>query len=113
MRLPPAERREWRRFGARPDRPGQISARLFPGKTVRLLDISRGGVLVESDTRLRPGAPVQLQLGAPDAPRQLLRAQVVRCWVSALIHGGPMRYRAALAFGSPIEMDESQWVPRG
>jgi hypothetical protein len=106
-----AERRAWPRFGMRADRPALSVGKLLPGRSIRLISISRGGALFESDGRLRPGAPVQLQLGAGEA-RSLVQGLVVRCWVSAL-RSGSVRYRAAMAFAAPIDLDECHWSPQG
>ncbi len=55
------ERRAWPRtllLGS----DGLAAARLMPGRSVRLLNLSSGGALIETDCRLLPGAQVELQL---------------------------------------------------
>jgi hypothetical protein len=105
------ERRAWPRFGPRADRPALSVGKLLPGRNVRLISISRGGVLLEGDGRLRPGSPADLQLSTGET-RLLVRGRVVRCWVSGL-RNGSMRYQAALAFLEPFELDESHWRLHG
>jgi hypothetical protein len=91
----------------RADRPALSVGKLLPGRSIRVITISRSGVLFESEARLRPGAPAELQLGMGES-RRLARGLVVRCWVSGL-RAGVVRYQAALAFASPIDLDEGSW----
>jgi hypothetical protein len=71
-----------------------------PGVGVAVLEISRGGALVESAAPIRPGARTELTLEAPSGRRWLVGARVLRCWVTAL---DPLRYRCAMQFddGAP------------
>ncbi len=74
-----------------------LSAHLVQGPAVRLLDISRRGALVESDTPLRPGRSVSLRFATPDAVLTLIGC-VVRTTVSALTETH-LKYRTGLSFG--------------
>ena len=67
---------------------------------MRVLDLSRGGGLIESGARLLPGANVDLQLASVDA-RATIRARVVRCCVGSV---SPVRivFRGALQFDAPL-----------
>ena len=42
-------------------------ARLRPGRAARVVDVSAGGALIETDWRLLPGLRVELQVGDPVA----------------------------------------------
>jgi hypothetical protein len=75
---------------------GGVSGRIRPGHQVRVLDLSPGGVLVETNRRLPPAAVVEWYVEA-DARRHATRAIVVRCYVCTV---GPatLLFRAALEF---------------
>jgi hypothetical protein len=73
-----------------------IRAVLVPGQRIALVNISRGGALVDGSRPMRPGTRVMLQLTAPGAALGL-SARVVRCLVRAVAAEGIV-YRAALRF---------------
>ena len=75
---------------------GMERARLRPGRTARVVDLSAGGALIETDWRLLPGARVELQLGDP-SPLFTVRGRILRCHVT-LLDRARIRYRGALAF---------------
>ena len=66
-------------------------ARLRPGRTARVLDLSAGGALIETDWRLLPGMRVEIQLGNSAA---VIRAsgRILRCHV-ALVDRERVHYR--------------------
>ena len=108
---PKVERRRWPR--KKPSEcPGPIEARLRSGTEVRIVDISNGGVLVETASQILPGAPVEIFLVAADQ-RWLVKGRIVRCQVSAIMPERGVRYRAAMAFNEPVSiLDElSDKVP--
>jgi hypothetical protein len=75
-------------------------ARLTLGVHVRVVNVSRGGALLDLGEWLRPGTRTELRLSRPIAdaePSQQLAATAVvaRCWVHRL---SPLRYRTALVF---------------
>jgi hypothetical protein len=72
----------------------EAEAVLRPGLSVRVLDLSPGGALVESSTAVRPESTTELQLSA-ERGRAAVRAYVAGCWVDGL---APLRYRARLVF---------------
>jgi len=90
-----------RRNGRRLDRleeHGVISARIRPGHDVEVVDLSTGGVLVESTHRLMPGARVELHLRSHGGrPTEMVRGHVVRCCVARL-GAHAISYRGAIAF---------------
>lgn len=73
------------------------SLRCFPGRDVELIDLSRGGALVESSHRLTPGVWLQTKL-TTDCELLVGRAQVLRCQVARLDARDGITYRAALRF---------------
>lgn len=77
------------------------AARIHPGRDVIVVDLSRGGALVEGIWRLRPGARVDLQLHIR-VGGALVRGRVERCYVASLDHPGGVRYRAAIRFDSSV-----------
>ena len=90
-----SERRRNRRL-ARPEEHRIVSARIRPCYDVSVIDVSTGGVLVESDRRLLPGASVELHLRS-NQRSEIVRGHIVRCAVARL-HANAVRYRGAIAF---------------
>ena len=82
----------------------QPDAVLRPGQSVRLLNICRCGALVESGTRLRPGARTELQLAGLIA-RHAIRGRLERCYVAAL---DPLRYRGVIVFDESVELERGE-----
>jgi hypothetical protein len=105
---PSRERRGWTRRPA-PECAWLTSARLRPGREVRLIDASPGGVLFDTALRLLPAARVELQASIRGASR-LLVGRVVRCRVSMVTPR--LLYRAAIAFDDPVDV-ESDGDPGG
>ena len=99
-------RRAWPRR-SRPDGAWIACARLIPGRSVDVIDLSRGGALIETDYRLLPGAPVELQLAGP-ITFERVRGHVVRSQVAVLDRERGIRYRGALIFEKqlPLESEE-------
>jgi hypothetical protein len=75
---------------------GGLTARIRSGHAVRVVDVSRSGALVETRSRLRPGASVDLHLEAGGVTLDT-RAEVARCYVS-LLRAEQILFRAALEF---------------
>lgn len=98
-----AERRSSRRVSAL-DSSEMGQARLRPGRTARVIDLSSGGALIETDWRLLPGTRVELQLGCP-VPKFCVTGRILRCHV-ALLDRGRIRYQGALAFEQPLPIGE-------
>jgi hypothetical protein len=73
-----------------------LAARLRYGASMTILDVSAGGLLVETETALRPDSNMAVELVGPDSRDAQIAAQVLRCEVSTL--RGGLRYRAAFAF---------------
>jgi hypothetical protein len=86
-----------------------LKARLLAGPDVRLVDLSRRGVLLETQSRLLPGSPIRLKFVADDAVL-VLKGAVVRSSVSTFGEQG-LVYRTAVAFDEDITIcDASLWV---
>jgi hypothetical protein len=83
-----------------PGEHGIVSARVRPGHSATVLDLSDEGALIELTNRLLPGAGVDLQLGTADRVTTI-HGRVVRC---AVIHVRPssISYRAAIVFEYPV-----------
>jgi hypothetical protein len=79
-------------------------ARLRPGRTAHVLDLSAGGALIETDWRLLPGTRVELQLGQP-AAQVNVAGKILRCHV-ALVDRERIRYRGALSFEKRLSFGE-------
>lgn len=88
----------------------ETDARLTLGVHVRVVNVSRGGALLEVQEWLRPGTRTELRLsrpadGAEEPEVQSAMGSVARCWVHRL---SPLRYRAALVFAGATPV-----VPEG
>jgi hypothetical protein len=77
--------------------------RLSPGDTVRLVNLSASGVLVEGKTRFVPGTRLGVIFEGPKAP-PTVKGRVVRCQVSAIAGGGSLQYQSAIQFEQKIEV---------
>jgi hypothetical protein len=76
--------------------PALKGVKLVAGPEVKLINISRGGALIESDSRLAPGSNLCLRLVTAENV-YLLRGRVSRSRVAALA-GSLLRYQSALTF---------------
>jgi len=86
------------------------SAQIISGPDVRLINISRAGVLLESDGRLLTGSHICLKLTTTDAVF-LLKGRVLRSKTSTL-DGQNIRYESAIVFDDDFMlMDEG--IPLG
>ncbi len=77
-----------------------LSARLSGGASVRLLDVSRRGVRLETTSHMRPGQTVCIRFVAADAT-VTLSAAVVRATVAHLDADG-VRYETALSLAGDL-----------
>jgi hypothetical protein len=83
---------------------GMDRARLRPGRTADIVDLSSGGALVETDWRLLPGMRVEMQVGDP-VPLFRVAARILRCHV-AQVDRTRIRYRGALMFDKQLPFGE-------
>ena len=79
------------------------SARLKYGPDVRVLDISTGGILIETDGQLRPDANIVFELSGP-TNSILMPSKVLRCRVASF--ADVMRYQGACSFKRPLEIPD-------
>jgi len=76
---------------------------LRPGQPVTLLNISSQAALVESASRLRPGARTEMQLAGSDT-RVSIAGRLDRCHVASL---EPVRYRGVVLFDERVDIGET------
>jgi hypothetical protein len=98
--VPSERRRAVRHAGV--DLPWVGGARLLPGRSVTLVNLSEAGALVESDVRLVPETRVVLHLTGTTTESRV-PARVVRCAaITTTDPAGRPRYRGAVAFTEPM-----------
>jgi hypothetical protein len=92
---------------------GMERARLRPGRTAHVIDVSAGGMLIETEWRLLPGMRVEMQLGEP-VPLFRVAGRVLRCHVTLLTRER-IRYRGGLMFDELLAFGEvsTHWVESG
>jgi hypothetical protein len=78
------------------DEHGIEHARVRPGREVLIVNVSSGGVLVETPHRLLPGSLIELHLRTADR-RVSVRGRVLRCAVARL-RADDLWYRGAIGF---------------
>lgn len=95
------ERRSWPRSRCPPEHVSHTAC-VRPGRDVQVLDLSRGGALLEGPVRLVPDSMVQLRLNGGRRAVHL-RGRVVRCYVSGL-DGGIVSYQTGVAFEEHLDL---------
>jgi PilZ domain-containing protein len=100
------DRRQYRRFTAS-ELPGLRSARIRSGPDVELVDVSAGGILLETNARLQPESEALLELFG-SARQVVVPFRVLRCQIAA-IDGSP-KYLGACVFKEPLDLDELTWA---
>jgi hypothetical protein len=85
-----------------------LSARVIAGPEIRLVNISRRGVLLETSSRLLPDAVLRIRFQTGDDVL-ISTGAVVRSTVST-VNGEGLRYHTAVALVEPITLyDDSFW----
>jgi hypothetical protein len=79
------------------------AARIKYGAEARILDISAGGVLLETKSALEPDANVIVEVTGPDGPI-LIPSRVLRCRAASL--GEILKYQGACGFKRPLAIRE-------
>jgi len=102
-----AERRASRRFPPEAF-PSLNGAFLRSGISVKLINISSGGALVESEERLAPNTKICLKISAAEGTF-VLQGRIIRSTISQL-HGGP-RYSAGIAFNNKFPLQAADANP--
>jgi len=80
-----------------------LTASVAGGPAVRLLDLSKRGVHIETTLMMRPGSTVAVRFVSGDATLTLTGA-VVRSTVAVLPHRGEVTYHSALAFTDELTL---------
>lgn len=88
--------------------PGLKSVELSHGSEIEIVDISREGMVLETDTRLRPDFKVVLKIVTGKGPMRV-PGVVLRSAICSLT-GGP-RYRSAVEFTRPLEVLDEAMIP--
>jgi hypothetical protein len=103
----PASTHDDRRIDQRHDASalGPVVARIVGGSEVRLMDLARRGVLLESDTRLLIGAKATIRITTTDSAISV-RGHVVRSRVAG-VKGGALMYHTALALDDDLGLVDS------
>ncbi len=97
---PESDERRWPRL--KPEAvPFLKSVSFSQGSEVQVIDISRGGMLIETEVRLRPQMKIHLKLLTSDGLIKL-DGSVLRSSIISL-KGAP-RYQSAIAFDHPFHM---------
>jgi hypothetical protein len=65
-----------------------------------VVNLSRGGALLESAARMLPGARAELQLTG--GRRRMVCGRIARCQVA---HLDPLRYRGAIVFDESLDVN--------
>ena len=78
-------------------------SRLRNGPSVSLIDLSVGGVLLEADVPLRPGARLTLEIAGQGDQPAIAPMRVLRCEIATLDRT-TARYRGACEFVRPLEL---------
>ena len=84
---------------------GMERARLRPGRSAYVVDLSSGGALIETDWRLLPGVRVEMQIGEP-VPLLRVSGRILRCHVELLARER-ITYRGAMKFEHQVLFGEA------
>lgn len=110
------ERRQWPRLPA--SMLGDLAASIVSGPEVKLVNLSRGGALIEVPTRYPMRSWVRLRLTRPGGDVTVAAGTVLWSQVASMI-GGRINYLMAIAFETPIAdlaaatgVKETQAAPR-
>ncbi|MBN1568503.1 MAG: PilZ domain-containing protein [Acidobacteria bacterium] len=95
-----SNRRQWPRLGPEAV-PFLKSVDFSQGSEVRVVNISRGGILLETEVRLRPQMKIFLKLVTTEGVVKM-EGHVLRSSISSL--KGTPRYQTAIAFVHPFHM---------
>lgn len=93
------ERRRWPRIPT--SALGNLSASIVAGPAVKLINLSRGGALLEVGARFPLRSSIRLKLTPPDGEVIVAEGRVAWAKVAAIVNG-QVNYRVAIVFNSPI-----------
>ena len=80
-----------------------LTARVAGGPSVRLIDLSKRGVQVQTPVKLPPGSTIAIRFVSGNTI-VTLNGAVVRSTVSVVESGGAVTYHTALAFNDELTM---------
>lgn len=83
------------------DLPDDLRGRVKPGQSVRVINLSPRGALLESSRRLLPGSRIDVHLECCHF-QHVTRATVVRCYIGLLLPHAVL-FRAAIEFDRRLE----------
>lgn len=95
-----AERRRWARIDPS-ELPFLKSVAFHKGSEVQVINISQGGMLLETEVRLQPKMKILLKIDASTGVFNI-EGRVLRSAISSL--EGTPRYRSAITFPHPVHM---------
>jgi hypothetical protein len=81
--------------------PVDLRGRVRPGQSVRVINLSPRGALLESSRRLLPGSRIDVHLECCHF-QHVTRATVIRCYVGVLLPHAVL-FRAAIEFDRRLE----------
>lgn len=81
---------------------------LRPGHDAILVNLSAGGALVETPTRLSPGTRAVLRLSTASC-RLTAAGRVSRSWVSAVLSERGILYRGAVVFDAALDLHAARF----
>jgi hypothetical protein len=90
--------------------PSLKGVKLVAGPEVQLINISRGGALIESEARLSPGSHLCLRLVTAESV-YLLKGRILRSKVAAVAEGC-LRYQSAISFDEEFSILPQRESPR-
>jgi len=99
MAFPVVERRAWPRISMS-ESTNLAWGRVRPGWPALIINLSEGGALIETASRLLPGTSIEFQLGK-STPVWRGSGRVLRSYVS-MLGSGRIRYRGALMFSEKV-----------
>ena len=89
---------------------GFQSVVLRPGGQVDLLNISNGGMLVQTETHTKPGSVVRVYIVTTGAKYEV-KAKIVRSEITT-VDGSGLHYLLAIAFDEPLDLiDDGDAAP--
>ena len=98
------------RPGGQQELEGFQSVVLRPGGQVDLLNISNGGMLVQTETHTKPGSVVRVYIVTTGAKYEV-KAKIVRSEITT-VDGSGLHYLLAIAFDEPLDLiDDGDAAP--
>jgi hypothetical protein len=103
-----SNRRRWTRLD--PENLSSLKKVEFNRKNMQIIDISQGGLLLETEIRLRPDMTIMLKLVTTEGILKI-DGKILRSTIHSL--KGVPKYRSAITFHNPLELLDDIDVERG